>query len=156
MKKRFYDICTKRKNGSFDIAMIDYKYKVYTLCLNCEESTIYYLDCEINPDIFDESIFDDMISTLKKQDEIDFSRYGEEVFERFYTHSKINDLYVDMIEIDVKNKRSHIYINHDDRITDGYDEFGEPIYSNYVSRFIFDILSNAIKTSDFTIVEHIL
>ncbi len=149
MNKQFCDICKRTKDGNFDIAMIDYKSRTYTLCLNCEEPELYYLDCEINPTLLEESVFEEKLAVLKKRDEIDFSRYGEETFERFYTKSKISDLLVDMIEVDVENKKCNIYINYDDRVTDGYDEFGEAIFSDYVSRFIFDILLNAINSSDF-------
>ena len=62
-------------------------------------------------------------------------------WEMFYTNSKNDEDLVDQISIDVRNKRYVLDTDAPDMVTDGYDENDEPIESNYVSRFVFDIIS---------------
>lgn len=69
-------------------------------------------------------------------------------WEMFYTESKLKnkeeDL-VDQISIDSVNKVYIFYQDADYLITDGYDEYDNPICSSYVSREIFDIILNGLK-----------
>ncbi|MCH5180792.1 MAG: hypothetical protein J1F32_06235 [Erysipelotrichales bacterium] len=75
-----------------------------------------------------------------------------EDWEMFYTESKTGeDCLVDQISIDIKRKKYILEIDTDDRVTDGCDSKGKEIYSSYVSRFVFDIIVQAIKENeDFT------
>ncbi len=146
---RYCNICKSTNDGYFEIAMIDNKHKTYTLCLNCYEPELDFLEETIIPTMLDESTFDKTLSSLKKDCEIDFSKQAEESFERFYTNSKRNREKVDAIEINVEYKKCNVFINYDDQITDGYDEFGIPVYSTYVSRFVFDALLNALDSNGF-------
>ena len=148
-KARYCNICKSTNDGYFEIAMIDEKYKTYTLCINCFEPEFDFLEEEIIPTLLDESTFEKTLLPLKKECEIDFSKQDEERFERFYTDSKSNSEKVDAIEINVEYKKCNIFIDYDDLITDGYDEFGLPVQSIYVSRFVFDALLNALDLNNF-------
>ena len=75
---------------------------------------------------------------------------AENIFEweRFYTDAKgypEEDMMVDQVEIDIKNNRFILIENADFAITDGQDENGEEVYSNYISREMFDLLVDALK-----------
>lgn len=70
-------------------------------------------------------------------------------WEMFYTDSKNNEDLVDQISIDADNKRYVLDIDAEDWVTDGEDENGNEIYSNYVSRYMFDLILKAIKENGF-------
>ncbi len=149
MSKRQSCICTIAKDGKIDIAIIDNERKEYDLCLDCTDTRIDFFDEHIVARLVEPSDFEKRLARLKKKIELDFSKRNPELFERFYTTSKISEDLVDLIEIDITNKKYNLYINHIDTITDGYTKYGESTYSFYVSRSIFDILVSAIKSSDF-------
>ncbi|MBP3432009.1 MAG: hypothetical protein J6K39_04070 [Clostridia bacterium] len=56
---------------------------------------------------------------------------------------------VDQISIEVKNKRFILDIGAEVWVTDGYDEEDAPVESMYVSRFIFDLIIEALKRKEF-------
>ena len=66
-------------------------------------------------------------------------------WERFYTESKKNPEKVDQIEIDAKHKCYRLYLNERDEIIDGTDEYGEEVFSCFVSRLVFDIIVRGIQ-----------
>ena len=69
-------------------------------------------------------------------------------WERFYTDAKgyaEEDMMVDQVEIDIKKNRFILVEKADFAITDGQDENGEEVYSNYISREMFDLLVDALK-----------
>ena len=77
-------------------------------------------------------------------------------WERFYTDAEgqnIEGELVDYLAIDVVNKEYVLYQNAFDAITDGEDEFGNEIYSTYVSREIFDIILQGVKSNGYKQVE---
>ncbi len=72
-------------------------------------------------------------------------------WEMFYTESKKQnkeDL-VDQISIDAVNKVFVLYESVSDMVTDGYDEYGNEINSIYVSREIFDIILQGLKSNGY-------
>ena len=70
-------------------------------------------------------------------------------WEMFYTDSKNYEDLVHQISIDIENKRYVLDINAEIWVTDGEDENGNEIYSNYVSRFIFDLILKSLKELGF-------
>ena len=66
-------------------------------------------------------------------------------WERFYTDSKQHPELVDQVEIDAERKTYRLFIDADDHITDGIDEHGEPIYSCYVSRLVFESIVKGLR-----------
>jgi len=70
-------------------------------------------------------------------------------WEMFYTDSKNNEDLVDQVSIDKANKRYVLDIDADILVTDGYDEEMNEVESFYVSRFIFDIIIDALKQKGF-------
>ena len=73
-------------------------------------------------------------------------------WEMFYTDSKNQnkeETLVDQISIDVINKVYVFYESADWSVTDGYDEEENPISSWYVSREVFDILFEGLKTNGY-------
>lgn len=76
-------------------------------------------------------------------------------WERFYTDSKTgDDDLVDQIEINAETKSFYLYIDESYLITDGYDDEDEPIVSEYVSRFAFDLIVKGIRERGFTELEY--
>ena len=75
--------------------------------------------------------------------------FNYEEWELFYTNSDKDDDYVNQICIDVARKRYILELDADHRVTDGFDEFGNEIYSYYVSKEIFNIIVNGVKESGF-------
>ena len=73
-------------------------------------------------------------------------------WEMFYTESKMQnkeeDL-VDQISFDAVNKVFLLYESVSIMVTDGYDEKGTEIYSIYVSREIFDIILQGLKSNGY-------
>ena len=77
-------------------------------------------------------------------------------YERFYTDSKFSkddDFLVDQIYIDTKNKEYYIVEDEGDYITDGYDEEDNMICSSYVSREVFELLVDAVKSNGYTLAD---
>ena len=70
-------------------------------------------------------------------------------WEMFYTDSKKDKDNVDQISIDIRNKRFVLDIDADILVTDGYWEDDTPVESNYVSRFIFDLIVEGVKEKGF-------
>ncbi len=73
-------------------------------------------------------------------------------WEMFYTESEIQnkeeDL-VDQLSIDAVNKIFLLYKSVSDMVTDGYDDEGAEIYSTYISREIFDIILQGLKSKGY-------
>ena len=72
---------------------------------------------------------------------------------RFYTESKTNQELVDQIEIDIKNQTYRLFLDQNQMITDGFDEWDREITSHYVDRFIFDCIVKGVK-EQFNPTEH--
>ena len=76
----------------------------------------------------------------------------EQVWELFYTDAKYQnkeESLVDQISIDVVNKVYILEEEATDMITDGYDDEDNEIYSAYVSREIFDIILQGLKSKGY-------
>ena len=76
----------------------------------------------------------------------------EQVWELFYTDAKYQnkeESLVDQISIDVVNKVYILEEEAPDMITDGYDDEDNEIYSAYVSREIFDIIIQGLKSKGY-------
>lgn len=72
--------------------------------------------------------------------------------EIFYTVSRDatdEDDLVDQISIDRENKEYYLQKNSPAHITDGYLPGGYEITSLYVSRFVFDIIVEGVKSANF-------
>ena len=77
------------------------------------------------------------------------------MMERFYADSINNDDLIDLIVVDTENKRYALHLNQKDAITDGEDEFGNEIFSTYVSRSILDIIIEGVKEKDFCLTNNL-
>lgn len=76
-------------------------------------------------------------------------------WELFYTTSeKDEDYLVHQIYIDVVNKRYIVEMDAPCEVTDGFDEFGNEIYSDYVSRGVFDMLVKSVKENGYKECEY--
>lgn len=72
-------------------------------------------------------------------------------WELFYTKSdKDEDYLVNQICIDVVNKRYILETDVPCHATDGFDSFGNEIFSDYVSKAVFDMLVKSVKDNGFT------
>lgn len=72
--------------------------------------------------------------------------------EMFYTcspESTDEELFVDQISIDKESKEYFLQKNVPEHITNGYLPGGFEINSFYVSRFVFDIILDGVKRSEF-------
>ena len=73
-------------------------------------------------------------------------------WEMFYTDAKRQnkeESLVDQISIDVINKVYVLYEEADFVDTDGWDEEGNEIYSAYVSKEIFNIILQGLKSNGY-------
>ena len=70
-------------------------------------------------------------------------------WEMFYTRSDKED-FVDLISIDVANKRYILDIDVSDLATDGLDDRGQEICSTYVSKVVFDMIVKGVRENNFT------
>jgi hypothetical protein len=79
--------------------------------------------------------------------------FMEDKWEMFYTHTaggKRDDYsYVDMLSINMTNKRYILDVHTDIRNTDGENEDGTCDECYYISRGIFDILLDGLKQRGF-------
>ena len=78
-------------------------------------------------------------------------------WEMFYTDSyekAEDDCLFDQISIDPVNKRYILDIGVDDMALDGDDDIGEPVDSIYVSRFVFDFITEGVKKHGFRQLEY--
>lgn len=73
----------------------------------------------------------------------------KDVWEVFYTESKLDEDRVDQISIDVSKKRYILDINADDMITDWVDEYDNYGGALYVSRFVFDLIISGLEKQGF-------
>lgn len=79
-------------------------------------------------------------------------------WEIFYTNSKESggeseEKKFDQISVDVLNKRFVLDIGVDLLATDSYDDELEPIASTYVSRTIFDTITEGLTANNFKQIE---
>ena len=79
-------------------------------------------------------------------------------WEIFYTNSKKSggeseEKKFDQISVDVLNKRFVLDIGVDLLATDSYDDELEPIASTYVSRTIFDTITEGLTAKNFKQIE---
>ena len=72
-------------------------------------------------------------------------------WEMFYTDTigRKDEFVVDQVSIDVANKRFVLDIGADGIVTDGYDEEMNEVGSNYVSRFVFDLIIEGLRQKGF-------
>lgn len=71
-------------------------------------------------------------------------------WELFYTCSeKDEDNLVDQIYIDVVNKRYLLELDAPCLVTDGFDECGNEIFSDYVSKAVFDMIVWGVKQNGY-------
>lgn len=156
---------TNAKSGrGFDVLMYHENNKFYDLYYNVQSMS--YLDnLERELVYLEMADFENKIECLKKSRYkmdacIDAFDYDPNRWCRFYTNSVNNDdnsdgddddyyEYVDQIEIDLKRKEYVLYLNEDDRITDGYDMFDNEIYSTYLERDIFDLILEGVKSKGY-------
>ena len=167
---------TNAKSGQgFDVLMYHENNKFYDLYYNVQSKS--YLDnlwCDLV--YLEMADFENKIESLKKSrykmdDCIDAFDYNPYRWNRFYTTSVVDDdinddgddyyddyddddyddcyKCVDQIEIDLKRREYVLYLNADDRITDGYDMFYNEMFSTYLDREIFDLVVEGIKAKGF-------
>lgn len=74
-------------------------------------------------------------------------------WEMFYTDSLVNEDLVDQLSVDVANKRYVLDVGAEIWATDGYDEDDDEICSNYVSRFVFNIIVEGLKQKGFVLIK---
>ena len=144
---KIFSCSSKSKNG-YDIAVVDKRRNTYTLYLNYKDCNLYFYDYGSSTSLL-RNEFDNLLKDYKPLSVYDLEGYDPERWQRYYTTSKSSTDLVDLIEIDEDGKKYALYLDADDRITDGYDEFMFPIYSNYVSRLVFDILKEGIIEKGF-------
>lgn len=140
--------CPAKSKRGYDIAVVDKKRKTYTLYLNYKDCNLYIYNCGSST-MLTRDEFDKILKDYKPDSVYDLEGYDPERWQRYYTTSNADPDLVDLIEIDEGGKEYVLYLDADDRITDGYDEFMLPIYSNYVSRLVFDILKEGIIEKGF-------
>ena len=158
---------TNAKGGQgFDVLMCHENNKVYDLYYNVQSKS--YLDnlwCDLV--YLEMTDFENKIESLNKSrykmdDCIDAFDYNPNRWTCFYTDSVVDDniddeycdeddyyKYVDQIEIDLERKEYILYLNADDRITDGYDMFNNDMFSTYIEREIFDLIVEGVKSKGY-------
>ena len=67
----------------------------------------------------------------------------------FYTTSDTNNSLINQIKIDEKSQKYVLSLNADENITYEYDVFGQEIYSTYVSRRVFDLILDGVKSKGY-------
>ena len=147
---------TNAKGGQgFDILLECNSFKSFNVFLNATEKAVQISSPDCEPIFLEGCDFDKKIISLIKdgysnEGEEDISDYDTTDWEIFYTNSKADDYLIDYIEIDVENKRYSIAKDEKDYITGGYDLFGNPVKSSYMSREAFRMLIKGFKTSNYT------
>ena len=147
---------TNAKSGQgFDILAECNSFKSFDVFLNATEKAVQKASPDCEPIFMERCDFDEKITLLikagySKGNDEDISDYDTTDWEIFYTNSKADDYLIDYIEIDVENKRYSIAKDEKDYITGGYDLFGNPINTSYMSREAFRMLIKGIKASNYT------
>lgn len=141
-------ICTESKEtDGYDVAIIDGDgYTLYRGYKNCNVNILDEYECSF---YLDRQEFEETLQGLHLRNEYNMVGYDPDQWNCFYTRAVGSEDLVDQIEIDEKNKEYRIHINERDWVTDGYDEFGIPQNSSYVSRFVFDVIVEGIKEKNF-------
>ena len=141
-------ICTESKEtNGYDIAIIEGN--SYTLYRSYKERNINVFDDDSYSFYLDRRSFDKRLKDLHLKKEYNLYGYDPDKWTCYYTSAVGSEDLVDQIEIDIKGKEYRLYKNEENYITDGYDEFGFPQFSSYVSRLVFDILVSGIKEKNF-------
>ena len=145
-------ICTESKEtNGYDIAIIEGKsYTLYRGCKDCSINIFDEYECSF---YLDRRSFDKRLKDLHLKNEYNLCGYEPNKWTCYYTSAVGSEDLVDQIEIDIKGKEYRLYKNEENYITDGYDEFGFPQFSSYVSRLVFDILVSGIKEKNFKLSE---
>lgn len=89
-------------------------------------------------------------SGYKNGKTVDLSYYEYDMWESFYSESKIDNNLVDLIKIDKKGKQYTLCLNKDEDITEDYDIFGNEIYSTYVNRNVFNWIIDGVVSEGYT------
>lgn len=71
-------------------------------------------------------------------------------WENFYTDSDKGEDFVDHISLDVANKRYILDEGITYLVTDGLDENGNEVISNYVSKAVFSMLLKGVQEKNYT------
>ena len=147
---------TGAKNGSaFDILVCYEDEKQYDIFLNSKYNDACCSIYDSVPICLKKRDFKNKIEELKNLgykngDTTDLSNYEYDMWESFYTESKIDNNLVDLIKIDKKGKRYTLCLNKDEDITEDYDIFGNEIYSTYVNRNVFNWIVDGVVSEGYT------
>lgn len=139
---------------AFDILVYYEDEKQYDLFLGAKsKGALCDDDCPI-PICLKKKDFKSKINELEKSGykngkTVDLSNYEYDMWESFYTESKIDNNLVDLIKIDKKGKRYTLCLNKDEDITEDYDIFGNEIYSTYVNRDVFNWIVDGVDSEEY-------